>query len=399
VLRLALLALCWLVLPVPAWAQEPWLRIVAPEPGAFAIGETLLEARLEPDEGTAPEVRQLSFFVDQRLVATLTSPPFSQTVDLGPGTDPHLIEARAVLADGRELEAMLETLPVPVGGEVAVELQQLYVSVTEDGEAVPDLRPEEVTVVDDGLPQRIISFSQGKVPFTAVLLIDASQSMQGAKLEAACAGARAFVEGMAALDQARVMVFSDRLLASSPLTGDPQVLSLELSRARAAGGTALNDYLFAALKLLEQRQGRRVVVLLSDGIDTHSALTMQQVLTKVHQSQALVYWIRLNRLFGRSTHDDGAPSLTSTWRDSAEYREQWDLLFEAVESSGGFVTRVDSTGEITPVFERILADLRDQYAIGYYPTTEHNDGRWHPVQIRIRRFGLDVRTQQGYVDL
>lgn len=378
-----------------AEADEPWVRIVAPTAGSFAIGEVVVEAEVFAEQ----PIDEVRFIIDGHLVGTVTSPPYRITTDLGGDTGAHLFTVMARGEDGSIGEASLSSAPIPVADEVTVQLQQVYATVTRDGVRVNDLSERDFTVSDRGERQEIISFSRGDIPFTAVLMIDASSSMLGARLRAACAGAEAFITAMAELDRAKVLVFSDRILAVSPFSGDSQLLTAELATATAQGGTALNDHLFMALKLLEQQQGRRVIVLLSDGIDSHSVLSMEQVVRKVQQSQALIYWIRLGRHFGGSSAEDDPPRLTSMWRDSESYRRQFEQLRRVVEDSGGYEVVVDSLENVRQVFVEVLRDLREQYAIGYYPSTRSDDGTWHSVRVKVDRFGSDVRTHKGYVDL
>ena len=143
------------------------------------------------------------------------------------------------------------TKAIPISAEIAVELQQLYVTVSRNDHRILDLDESEFTVLDEGRRQSLVTFARGDIPFTATLLIDASASMYGEKLAAATEGAATFVRGMQDLDQAKVFVFSDTILNSTPFTDAKQVLSAGLSAARASGGTALHDHLFMALKLLE----------------------------------------------------------------------------------------------------------------------------------------------------
>jgi len=170
----------------------------------------------------------------------------------------------------------------------------------------------------------------------------------------------------------------------------------------ARGGTAVNDNLFLALTLLDGRQGRRLVVLLSDGADSHSALAMSDVIRKARESQALVYWIRLDPE-GKAS---GSDSLVSPWHDTAWYRSQTSLLAEAADTTGGRVVVVRRTDEIAPAFAEIVRELREQYTIGYYPSGRRHDGRWRKVSVKVSR-GLgdklthgayQVSTRGGYVD-
>jgi VWFA-related protein len=269
--------------------------------------------------------------------------------------------------------------------------------VTRGGERVLDVEQEHFTVTDEGVAQELVTFARGDIPFTAVLLIDASASMFGNKIESAVAGAASFVHGMKELDQAQVMVFSDELLSTTPITDAKQVLTAGLSSTEARGGTALQDHLFVALELIAQRQGRRVMILLSDGVDTHSVLGMPQVFEVARKVNALVYWIRISG--GNDGQAlGGGVSMTSAWRNSDQYREQLELLTQVVDESGGRIFEVGAPDEIRPVFIDILKELREQYVLGFYPKDRQNDGRWHKVRVGVAVEGVEVRAPRGYID-
>lgn len=374
-------------------ATEMWLTILEPRVGSSVMGDVEIVAEALAANGIA----EVEFSVDGQIVGVLTVPPFRLPVDVGTENVGHRFSVVARDAAGMEVTDTVETVPFPVSGEIKVELQQLYVTATQDGHHVGDLTRDHFEVYDNGDQQEIVTFSPGDVPFTAVLLIDASASMAGHRLQAARLGAASFIDGMEGLDQASVIVFSDQLLGTTPFSGSKALLSACLGAASARGGTALNDHLFAAIKLLEHRQGRRVVVVLSDGVDTHSVLAMSDVAEKARHSQALVYWIRLRRHLGDLPADEGL-NISSSWRSPKDYRNQLVLLEDIVSDSGGRIIGVDSPDEIHAVFVGVLDELRRQYAIGYYPSNATDDGRWHDVRVKIERSGVQARTHSGYVD-
>jgi Ca-activated chloride channel family protein len=370
-----------------------WTRLVHPSDGSDVIGKTEVEA----DVVSREEIRDVVFFVDGRPIGMLTTAPFRMQVDLGSQNRSHTIEVVATDVDGRQARDQVTTTPVPVGGEYEVDLQQLYVTVTRGGERVLDLGRENFAIVDEGRKQELVTFAGGDVPFTAALLIDASASMYGSKLEAARAGATAFIDGMRDLDHGKVVVFSDVIQNSTPFSGVRDVLTAGLIGATGQGGTAINDNLYAALKLLTTRQGRRLVVLLSDGVDSQSALDGQDVLEFARRSQAMVYWIRLLKP-DESLEEENRPQLASAWRTPADYRRQESSLQKVVELTGGRTIPVRSADDITPVFIEILRELREQYALGYYPTVHRKDGSWHGVKVRVDLLNVEVRTTEGYLD-
>ena len=397
-MRLAVAALACLASLLASAAPGVTVRITNPPPGQPAYGVVKVHAAVQ----SAGPVAEVTFAVDGRVFATLKRAPFEASTDVGPDNVEHRLEVVAVTVSGETGRAELVTPRIATDQEVQVELRQLFVTVRREGKKVLDLRPDELRVFDADEEQRIVTFAGGDTPFTAVLLLDSSGSMQGARLKAAVEGTRTFAAAMRPLDEAKLLVFSDRLLHTTPFSGVGEVLLAGLGTVSARGGTAVNDNLFLALSLLDARQGRRVVVLLSDGADSHSALSMPDVIRKARESQALVYWIRLEP-------DGPSPaqgSLVSPWHDAAWYRTQMRLLDEAADTTGGRVVVVRRTDEIAPAFAEIIRELREQYAIGYYPSGRRHDGSWRKVSVKVSRGLADklahgayqVSTRGGYVD-
>jgi VWFA-related protein len=369
-----------------------WVHFVSPRDGQEAIGEIVLEA----DVLAAGKVRDVVFFVDGQPVGQMLTSPYRMRYNLGEENRSHTFEVVATDTTGHQARQQVTTIPMPVGAVHEVKLQQLYVTVTQNGERVLDLTRDDFTILDERKKQEMVTFERGDIPFTAVLLIDSSASMYGAKLEAARAGATAFIQEMRELDQGKVTVFSDVIQNSTSFSSIREVLTAGLIGATGRGGTAVNDNLYTALKLLETRQGRRLIVLLSDGIDCHSVLDGQDVLDHARRSQAMVYWIRLLK---GGEREDRNLDMASSWRTRADYRRQAESLRELVELSGGRIIPARSSDEIEPVFIEILRELREQYALGYYPSVERNDGSWHRISVHVDRPGVRVRTHGGYLDL
>jgi Ca-activated chloride channel family protein len=386
--QLVAVAVLW---SAPASAQ---VSIVTPAGGESVAGEVAIAAAVR--HGTV--VSFVEFRVDGKVVGRASAPPWELRVDVGADNVEHRFEAVAYGDSGELGRAVVVTPRIRVDEEIAVQLQQLYVTATLRDRRVLGLDRSNFTVVDGGETQRLITFERGDVPFTAVILLDASESMKGEKMQAALDGARAFVGGMKPLDEARVVAFSDRLLGATPFrAGGSQGAGDLPSGIEADGGTALNDQLYAALHLLERRQGRRVVIVLSDGLDSHSALSIDDVLPLASRSRALLYWVRL--VAGGPQSPDFAPRLQhSAWRNGAAHARQIDRLEDAVVKSGGRVAMLRTAAEIPPTFVEVLSELREQYVLGYYPTNARNDGSWRPVRVRAPIAGLELRTSTGYLD-
>jgi len=205
-------------------------------------------------------------------------------------------------------------------------------------------------------------------------------------------GARAFVDGMKSLDEAKLLLFSDRIIHETPFTSFSSVLSVGLSQVEAAGGTAMNDYLYLGIERVHERQGRRVVVLLSDGVDVTSVLDMEQVRQATRGNQAVLYWIV------PPLGEGGGVGHRSAWRGAEEHERERDLLTRTVLESGGRIVELESLEQTASAFETILAELRGQYVIGYYPPVTGRPGAFHPTDVRVREGRLKIRNRVGYYE-
>lgn len=369
-------------------AQDVDVLIVQPPPGQPLFGVVDFEVEVYPPD----QVSRVEFFLDGEKIGELTEPPFRLTPDLGEDNREHRFEARAFTRDGAVSEALLVSPAIRVDEEIEAELQQLYATVTNGERRVLDLEQDDFAIIDNGSRQEIVTFARGDVRLTASLLIDSSASMRGDRLISALRGASAFIAGLKDIDQASILLFSDRPLYTTPFSNDLSELTAGLERVRAEGGTALNDHLYVALKRLEAEQGRRVVIVLSDGIDSHSALRMNQVTWLARRSRALIYWIRTD------PRNDAEKSRFSAWKDADEYHEEYRQLASVVLESGGRIVSLERLDDADDAFNEILNELREQYVLGYYPNNTRHDGSWHQVFIRLRGNQLRVRAQRGYVD-
>ncbi len=374
------------------------VSIGRPPAGTAIFGDVEVEVAVRPP-GAA--VRSIEIYFDGVRAAVLERPPWVAVVQAGQENVEHRIEVVARDAAGRTATAGLTTLRIPTDMEVRVELRQLYVRVERGGQAVPDLAAGDFAVTDGGAPQTLTAFERGDAPFTAALLLDASTSMRGDRLATALDGARAFARGMQRLDEAKLLFFADRVLLETPFTNLPSVLALPLGEtASAGGGTAVHDTLYLALKRLEARPGRRVVVLLSDGVDVESVVPIERVQWAARRSQSVVYWLRLRRPEEETAPEAGTKVFrTSAWRDAEGHRQALELLERTVVETGGRVEVLADAAEVEPALARLLSELREQYLLGYHPHGGRTGpGGWREVRVTVRRDGVTVRAPRGYLE-
>ncbi|HKI01696.1 MAG TPA: VWA domain-containing protein [Thermoanaerobaculia bacterium] len=361
------------------------VRIQSPTPDQPIFGQTEVEVGIRSGEA----VDRVEVFLDGKLVGSAKTPPFRVRVDVGDENVQREFKAVAYTVSGASGTDSVVTQPVQIMDELNLKLRALFVSVSRGGAQNLSLEQGDFQIYDNGDAQEIVTFGRDELPLTAVLLLDTSESMREKELEAVRRGARAFLGGMKPSDEAMLALFSDRLLKFTPFTADKKVLGAAFADAHAAGGTAVNDFLYLSLKALDSRQGQRVVVLFSDGSDVHSVLPASEVLWKARAGQSLIYWIQLG---------GQRKSFTSAWRDYQGNDQEYDNLDKAVRESGGRILAVERPEELEGAFRDILQELRQQYALGYYPTTAKGDGKWHKVEVRVKGFAGRVRTREGYAD-
>ncbi|MEZ5331242.1 MAG: VWA domain-containing protein [Thermoanaerobaculia bacterium] len=369
--------------------RESWpmvVRILEPSPGQAVFGRVEVVADVITDEAIA----RVDFLVDGEKVSSVLRPPYRTVVDLGEENVDRHFEVVALGAWGGRGSATLRTRRVEIEDSVEVALKQVYVTVERGDAQVRDLGRQHFVLFEDGQRRDLVTFERGEVPLAAILLLDASESMKGAPLEAALDGTESFLSSMGALDEVQVVLFSDQPLAATRFSNQPGVLLAGLSGLRARGGTALNDHLYASLRLLDRRQGRRVVLLLSDGADVLSTLRMHDVLWKVRRSDALIYWIRLGK--------GALGQFSSAWRDYAANDEERRGLEQAVRYSGGRIVDVDGVEQVEEAFGAVMQELRGQYVLGYYPPTESDSDDWHDVRVDVDAPGVKVRYRPGYFE-
>jgi Ca-activated chloride channel family protein len=384
--RVFLVGLGGLLFVAPMWAVVN-VQFVSPSPDQAVFGSIVVEAKVTADEPIA----RVEFKINGGAAEVVKKAPYKVTVDVGEENVNREFLVIAYGISGASASARIETKPIRIDDEMNLRLEQLYVTVNRGSNRYLQLNQNDFRVYDNNSQQTLVTFGRGDLPFSAVLLLDASESMRGEMLEEAVSGARAFIGGMKDLDETMLALFSDHLLQVTPFTANQGELRTALDKANAKGGTAVNDFLYMALKLLDARKGRRVIVLLSDGSDVSSALRMEEIIRKARRSQALVYWIQLE---GGKVHH----SYSSAWRGHEANDKEYKGLHEVIEDTGGRILPIQKATEIEPAFRAILQELRDQYALGFYPTAQKADGSWHTIHVKLEDGGLKVRTALGYVD-
>ena len=297
----------------------------------------------------------------------------------------------AVLGPGSASRAQTppRATPRPPVFGAGIEVINLNVSVTDArGRYVTDLVKNDFAVFEDGVRQELSIFNHEDIPISLVLMIDTSASMDE-KLPTARAAAIRFVATLRPQDNAQVMQFNDRTTILQDFVAEHGRLENAISRTEAAGPTALHNALYVALKELEKQktQGelrRRAIVLLSDGEDTASLVSDDQVLDLARKTEINIYAISLRP---RRMPD----------RNQVKFSQAAHLLTALTQDTGGQVHFPNSLSELDAVYDRIAEELRTQYSLGYVSSNKRSDGKWRRIVVRIPdREDVQIRHKIGY---
>ncbi len=262
------------------------------------------------------------------------------------------------------------------------ELVDLYVTVTDrSGRLVPSLLQEDFAIFDEGESQEIALFDNTVRPITVVVMLDTSASM-APNLDLLNAGAEQFLIRLLPDDRGRVGAFNDKIQIAPPeFTGDRDTLIDSLHSLDFGNPTRLYDAVGESLNALEGVEGRKVIVVFTDGDDTNSSADWGNVLERAVLDEVMIYAIGLE-----SNYFNGFRQVRS--------RPDRNLKKFAEETGGGYF-ELRRTDELGPTFTRVAKELHSQYVLGFAPTVR--DGKVHRLEVRVGDRGETARARRSYL--
>lgn len=349
------------------------IRIVEPENQALVIGKTTIRAEVSAKhEGS---IDRVEFQVGDEVIFVDREPPFECLHDFGEEARSWIIRATAHHVEGVSVTDAVISRFIPFTTVSHVNRVILWISARrEDGSFVEDLAREDVRLRENGVPQTILEFQREERPITMAIVVDSSGSMRD-KLDEVHDAAAAFVDTLREGDRALVIDFDEKVFLIQDLTEDREALKQAITSTEAVGGTALFDVLHATYRKIGDLPGRKAIVLLSDGDDTHSSASFKHVLEEARANDTMIFSIGLGG-------GVGGPRRA--------------ILRNLSDSTGGRTFFVKKADELRETYQRIAAELRTQYYAAYSTQNTEWDGRWIELEVDSPREELELRSRSGF---
>ena len=284
-----------------------------------------------------------------------------------------------------------QSAPPPQRPEIfkaAVDLVSLNVTVV-DGQNhyLTDMTEQEFSVFEDGAKQELSFFNRTSLPIALSLLMDTSASMES-RLPIAQEAAIGFARKLRPQDLAQLVDFDSRVEITQDFTNNVAALEKAIRATAAGGSTSLHNALYISLKELAKIKAksqddirRRAIVVLSDGEDTSSLVSFEEVLELAKRSETAIYTIGLQ------------PRETSALRG---FREAEFVLRQLAQETGGRAFFAQKIEDLKDVYSQIADELSSQYSMAYTSTNPRRDGAWRRVVVKVNRPGATARTKLGY---
>jgi len=258
----------------------------------------------------------------------------------------------------------------------------LHASVVDkSGKLLTNIPQSAFKVTEDGVEQPLRLFRREDVPVSMGIIVDNSGSMTSKRARVAAA-ALEMVKQSNPEDEVFIVNFNDDTHFDQPLTNDVKKLQAALARMEARGGTAMRDALSRSITYVKKngKQDKKVLVVITDGNDNSSDVTLDQLVRQAQNSEVLIYSIGL-----------------LNEEEAGEAKSAKKALKALAEASGGMDYYPKSISDIQEITPRVAHEIRNQYILGYTSSNQAMDGTFRQIKVTVTGFGHPtVRTRNGY---
>ncbi|MBK5259792.1 MAG: VWA domain-containing protein [Thermoanaerobaculia bacterium] len=326
------------------------------------------------------EIKSVVLYAGQKKFHEWKQPPYALDVPVARLQGVEFVRASVVDSSGYEAADLLFLNGDRVFEEIEVNVVELPVSVSDaTGAPMVDLKQESFTVLENGKPQKLSSFAFAtNLPISVGVLLDHSGSMQPRIKDAKAAAVEFFKEIMKPGDRAffGAFAFDSRHLA--PFVTDASLIESQVNGSPdAAGGTALYDAIITGLYRFRSLQGRKALIVITDGEDTSSRLSYDKMLTYARAARVPLYFVGI----GLGFMDVGGTS----------------KMKSLAAETGGVAYFVRNAKKLGEAYKQLEADLRSQYLISYHTESSRKDQKYRTIEVKVNRADARVRTIRGYI--
>jgi Ca-activated chloride channel homolog len=267
---------------------------------------------------------------------------------------------------------------------VRVKLVNVFATVTDEhGAPVGGLQKENFQLFEDGKLQKISLFNrESAIPLSILLAIDTSLSTRK-DLPLELASARKFAHDiLRPVDGLSVYEFNENVNEVTPFTSDLKHIDHAIQHLQVGAATALYDAIYLGSEALDKRQGRKVMVVITDGGDTVSQVSYKEAVRRAQEAEAVLYSIIVVPIEANAGRDTGGEH----------------ALMQLSDDTGGRYFYASSMSQLDQAFQQISEELRTEYLLAYYPET-HGDSDFHRIEVKVvnaPQIPLKVRHRAGY---
>src|SRR5258706_2694456 len=270
--------------------------------------------------------------------------------------------------------ALLAQQPTFKGGTQVV---SIFATVTDPQKRlVPGLAQDDFTVFDNEKPQPVVYFDNSIRPINVVVMLDTSGSMT-LNIDLLKQAAEQFLLRLLPEDKGRVGAFNDKIQFNARWSNDRDQMITDAKNLDFGNGTRLWDAAGASLDELKNIDGRKVILLFTDGDDTESRTRLSTVLDRARAEEVMIYAIGLESKFlGQTTKPDGG-------------------LRKIAEETGGGYFELKRATDLAPTFTKVAQELHSQYVIGFTPTAL--DNKVHKLMVKMKQPGMTAQARRSYL--
>jgi VWFA-related protein len=284
------------------------------------------------------------------------------------------------------IDSTLVTIPVSV--------------IDPEGKYLLNLTPKDFRLYEENTLQEITNFASLAVPVNVALMIDTSRSTKF-KIEDIQRAAVTFIEQLRPADRVMVVSFDDKIRVQCEFTHDRNTLKTAIAKTKTGTGTKLYEAINLVMsQKLAAIQGRKAIVLFTDGVDTESKYgSGKQSMFDVEKHEVIVYPIQYDTMADVAAilNGDNQPQkLVTSQPTTEEFLLATRYLRGLAMRSGGRVQQAETLTNVHEAFALIAEELRHQYSLGYYPTQEGRPGEFRRVRVEVLRPYRSIRARDGY---